>query len=66
MARPVIRSRAPHQRTTTLAKEVPQLRGPCIACAECHGICEELIETLTLPDAILAKRKPARKDRADE
>lgn len=27
----------------------------CIGCTQCHGLCAELIEALTLPDAILKK-----------
>ncbi len=62
MADPVTRSPAPQARTRKIAEEIPTLRGPCIACADCQGLCAELIEVMTLPDAIVRK-KPARKDR---
>lgn len=60
----VKRSKAPTERTGKVAAEIPRLRGPCVACADCKGLCAELIEVMTLPDAIL-KDKPARKDREE-
>jgi len=49
------RSKPPSNRTDELARRLNDLYGPCIACAECHGMCPALIEALILPDVILNK-----------
>ena len=42
-------------RTRALASELAMMQGPCVGCTECDGMCQELIEALVLPDAILKK-----------
>ena len=37
----------------TVARQVSMLRGPCLECSNCRGLCHELIEMLTLPRAVL-------------
>lgn len=49
------RSKPPSRRTEELSRRLGELYGPCIACAECHGMCPSLIEALMLPDMILNK-----------
>lgn len=46
-------------RTTATATEIAQLHGPCVGCFDCRGLCAELIEALTLPDIILARKGTA-------
>ncbi len=46
-------------RTQALATEITALQEPCVGCTECVGFCRELIEAMTVPDAIL------RRDRAE-
>ncbi|MXQ06821.1 hypothetical protein GQ651_03075 [Alphaproteobacteria bacterium GH1-50] len=36
-----------------LVSGVARLGGACVGCAGCRGLCAELIELLTLPDAVL-------------
>jgi len=43
-------------RTRALAGNVAGLRGGCVGCKECSGLCEALIEALTLPDMILKEK----------
>lgn len=40
-------------RTRALAGEVAALSGGCVGCKDCNGLCEALLEALTLPDMIL-------------
>ena len=53
MDRHITRSKAPDGRTRRIAAEIPRLDGPCIACADCQGLCAELIEVIALPEAVL-------------
>ena len=46
-----------------VAAEIPALQGPCVACADCQGVCAELIEVMTLPDAVLRTEDRDGKDR---
>ena len=62
MPDPITRSRAPDWRTRKIATDIPRLKGPCVACADCKGLCAELIEVMTLPDAVVRRDKPRRKD----
>lgn len=36
-----------------VARQVAMLRGPCLNCSNCRGLCHELIEMLSLPRAVL-------------
>lgn len=49
--------RAP--RTTALAQQIATMRGGCVGCDECRGICPALIEAMTLPGAVLGARDDA-------
>ena len=42
-------------RVTRLAQDVASLSGPCIGCTKCAGLCQALIEVMTLPDTILTR-----------
>jgi len=42
-------------RTTQLAKDVSQTRGPCIGCDDCKGLCAALLDALTVPDIVLGR-----------
>ncbi len=42
-------------RTTTLARTIGQLSGPCVGCTGCTGLCAALIDAITVPDLILRK-----------
>lgn len=43
------------KRTTQLARDVASLDGPCIGCTECVGLCQALIEVMTMPEVILSR-----------
>lgn len=49
----ISRSQAMTPRSTHLVGQISALRGPCVGCAGCRGLCEALIEALTVPDIIL-------------
>lgn len=49
-------SQAHAPKVEALWDRLTTLRGPCIGCKGCEGVCAELIEALTLPDAILKDR----------
>ncbi len=49
-----------HDRASTphmdhLSLQIGSLQGPCIGCSGCTGLCNALIDALTLPDIILNK-----------
>ncbi len=44
-------------RATSVAQQVAHLEGPCIGCAVCRGLCQPLIDALTVPDAIRARNR---------
>lgn len=39
-----------------LADTMCSLPEPCIGCEDCNGMCRELIEVVTLPDAVQKKK----------
>lgn len=41
--------------TDQLVHEAATMRGRCLGCPGCTGLCAALIEAMTLPDAILAR-----------
>jgi len=43
----------PH--TDHLSLQIDSLQNPCIGCNDCTGLCNALIDMLTLPDIILNK-----------
>ena len=49
------RDKAPSHCTNELARKMADLRGPCIGCKDCKGMCRDLLELLMLPDIILTK-----------
>ncbi len=42
-------------RTRALATDLALLKGPCVGCPGCDGLCRELIDMLVLPEAVLKK-----------
>lgn len=52
------RNKAGTRHSQALASELEALRGPCVGCSKCTGLCEALIDALVLPDMILSKRRP--------
>ncbi len=45
-------------RSRALAGQIAGLRGGCVGCTDCTGLCLALIEALILPGVVL-KEKPA-------
>ncbi|SMH51604.1 hypothetical protein [Maritimibacter sp. HL-12] len=43
-------------RSRAVAGSIAGLRGGCVGCKECTGVCQALIEALTLPDTILKEK----------
>ena len=44
-------------RSRALAGQIAGLRGGCVGCTECAGLCTALIEALTLPGMILKEKQ---------
>ncbi|EAQ13215.1 MULTISPECIES: hypothetical protein [Maritimibacter] len=40
-------------RTRDLAVQVSGLKQGCVGCADCKGLCHELIEAMLVPDLVL-------------
>ena len=40
-----------------LGQAMGELRGPCIACEGCAGLCAALIDVLLVPDLVLAGKR---------
>jgi len=40
-------------RSETVAQDLVSLKGPCIDCETCKGVCVELIEVMTVPNIVL-------------
>mgnify|MGYP000435948052 CR=1 FL=1 len=38
-----------------LSSQIVSLQGPCVGCTDCTGMCQALIDALTVPDLILSK-----------
>ena len=49
----VTRDAAHAPRTQVLVAQVATLKGPCVGCPGCTGLCRELIELMTVPEAVL-------------
>ena len=45
-------------RTTALARKIADLRRGCVGCKNCRGLCAELVELLSLPEAVLDPPEP--------
>ena len=39
----------------SLSDQIVGLQGPCVGCTNCTGMCQALIDALTVPDVILNK-----------
>ena len=37
------------------SSQIVGLQGPCVGCTDCTGMCQALIDALTVPDLILSK-----------
>lgn len=46
-------------RTSALALDLASLQAPCVGCDGCTGLCDALIDALTLPDLLLGKGRKA-------
>lgn len=42
-------------RTVKVSYQIARLQGQCVGCTECKGLCRELIEMMTVPDAVLSR-----------
>ncbi len=51
----VTRSTGEAPKAGQVMQEVVSLAGPCVGCTRCRGLCAELLELLTLPDAVLSR-----------
>ena len=51
----VLRSTGEAPKSGQVMQEVVSLAGPCVGCTRCRGLCAELLELLTLPDAVLSR-----------
>ncbi|WP_292022566.1 hypothetical protein [Maritimibacter sp. UBA3975] len=40
-------------RTRDVASRIVELKQGCVGCADCRGLCHELIETMLVPDLVL-------------
>ena len=45
-------------RTTALARKIAALQSGCVGCKNCRGLCAELVELLSLPEAVLEPAEP--------
>ncbi len=52
----VTRSAGDAPKSGQVMQEVVALAGPCVGCTRCRGLCAELLELLSLPDAVLSRR----------
>lgn len=52
----VTQSAAANAHTGTLALKLMATGSRCIGCADCTGLCRELVEAMMLPDMLLAHR----------
>ncbi|MDF0599852.1 hypothetical protein P1J78_03810 [Psychromarinibacter sp. C21-152] len=43
-------------RTQDLGRGVAALTQPCVGCTDCRGLCQTLIELMTLPEVIVDRR----------
>ncbi len=44
-------------RVQKLANDIQLIQGSCIGCTDCRGLCEALLEAMTLPELLLARTK---------
>jgi hypothetical protein len=43
---------------TKVGRDIFKIKGPCVGCADCGGLCAALLELMTLPDAVLHRGRP--------
>ncbi|MCC0053196.1 MAG: hypothetical protein H6884_03980 [Rhodobiaceae bacterium] len=53
-----IRTAVKSPRETDIESVAAAMRAHCITCADCQGVCAELIELMTLPETLAAQRRP--------
>ncbi len=51
----ITRSPSDTRRTLQVGQIVTELNGPCVGCSECRGICQALIDAVTLPEVLLRR-----------
>lgn len=44
-------------RTRALAGDIAGLRGGCVGCKDCSGLCDALMEALYLPGVVLREKE---------
>lgn len=44
-------------RARALGQKIANLRGGCVGCQSCSGLCTALLEALTLPDLVLKEKE---------
>lgn len=53
----IIRDRGETEKTEALAAQITTLNAPCVGCSDCRGICQALLEAMTVPDIILGSTR---------
>ena len=51
------RSKPDQTHTTALSAALGDLHNPCVGCANCNGLCADLIDVLMIPDIILSRKR---------
>ncbi|MDE4132304.1 hypothetical protein PXK00_04230 [Phaeobacter sp. QD34_3] len=51
----ITRNQAETPNADRVSVQINGLKGPCVGCSDCVGMCRALIDALTVPDAILKK-----------
>lgn len=55
----IIRSKPDLTHTAALSVALSELNNPCVGCANCNGMCADLIDVLMIPDVILSRKRPS-------
>ncbi len=42
-----------------VGQAIAGIKGPCIGCTSCRGLCQALIDMASLPEAVLNRDRPA-------
>ncbi|WGW02381.1 hypothetical protein [Tropicibacter oceani] len=42
-------------RTAAMGQQLTTIQGPCIGCKGCQGLCQALIEAMSVPDVVLGR-----------
>ena len=44
-------------RTEMLGQEAIVMQGPCVGCKDCVGLCQQLIDVMTIPQTVLRQER---------